>query len=125
MNIVYIIFTAVLVVSVIIGTYIHASGFKYATEGSASLLLGTAITGFISVCYYLDTGSALTPAALRLPDAVFFQVSDTSLQYRASTRVMDLVDSSSSSSLCAVRHWQPGSSAQHQSPLADMMRACR
>lgn len=74
MNLIYIIFAVILVVSAILGRYIHSHKFKYATEGSASLLLGTGITGLVSLVYYASTHEALTPSSLRLPDSVFFQV---------------------------------------------------
>lgn len=75
MNLIFLTFSGILVLSVICGKYIHVHNFKYATEGSASLLLGTCITGFVSLCYWLHTRHPLPEHSLELPDSVFFHVS--------------------------------------------------
>jgi hypothetical protein len=76
----FVAFTVVLVASVLGGHYIHTRHFKYATEGSSAMVLGTTLAGLVWLGYFMIYKRPLPQGTFSLPDTVFFNVSCEGVQ---------------------------------------------
>ncbi|PNH04031.1 Sodium/hydrogen exchanger 3, partial [Tetrabaena socialis] len=67
-------FLVILLVTVLLGYIIRLTGFKYATEGSAALLVGVATGGVMAAYYWLlDPEHHLPGRLVEFDEAIFFQ----------------------------------------------------
>jgi len=62
----FVAFTVVLVASVLGGHYIHTRHFKYATEGSSAMVLGTTLAGLLWLGYLGDQQEAVATGHILL-----------------------------------------------------------